>query len=308
METFEYQDRKICRWQIGASTFLADPSAGCRLMSWFLQLADGSTRDVFYWPENPEDLDFGKIHGGNPILFPFAGRCSIEGENGLWLDFNKEKRVMPQHGFARNCEFELVDSQPNRFSAKLIPNEIALEAYPYDYDFTVTYIFEELGFKVELSLNNHEAFPISWAPGHHFYFNIPWHSGLQRSDYTIHIPAKRALRHLPDGKLEPEILDKKKQLYSLGDPKLLNRIHLYLQTNECQVNPAGGEEPIYIRFLENNPLNNARTIVTWAPNEDSPFYCVEPWMSPPNSPAHRNGLQYVNPGENSTFTVEVSLT
>lgn len=307
METFEYQDRKICRWQIGASTFLADPTSGCRLMNWFLSLADGSTRDILYWPENPETDVVGDIYGGNPILFPFAGRCSVEGENGFWNDLNNEKRMMPQHGFARHSDFEIIESRENRFTAKLLPNPVSEEAYPYEYDFTVTYIFEELGFKVEMGLTNHEPFPIPWAPGHHFYLNIPWHAGLQRSDYTLDLPAKRALRHLPDGKLEPEKLDKKKQIYSLGDPKLLNRIHLYLQSNECKVNPAGGEEPIYIRILENLPLNNARTIVTWAPDENSPYYCVEPWMGPPNSPAHRNGLQFVNPGKSSTFTVEMSL-
>lgn len=307
MDTIEYQDRKVQRWKIGASTFLADPKSGCRLMSWFVHLADGSTRDILYWPESIRGSAFGDVHGGNPILFPFAGRCHVEEEVGHWLDMEGEKRPIPQHGFARHSEFELLDCRENRFTARLIPNDVSKTAYPYDYEFVVTYLMEELGFKVEFQLTNHESFAIPWAPGHHFYFNVPWHDGLNRGDYQLRLPAKRALRHLPNGKLQPEILDKKKEIYSLSDPKLINRIHLYLQSNECTLNPAGGEEPVHIRFLETEPLNNGRSIVTWSPDEETPYYCIEPWMSPPNSPAHRNGLQFVNPGKIASFTIEVSL-
>ena len=306
MDMIEYQERKIHKWSCGPSTFLFDVENGCRLMTWFLSLAD-DTREVIYWPENPKNQAIGDIYGGNPILFPFAGRCHVNGEPGYWKDPEGETRPIPQHGFARHSEFIMVDSQENRFTAKLVPDEAAQDAYPFEYGLEVTYILQDLGLSVELQLTNNDALPIPWSPGHHFYFSVPWHNGLSRGDYRLHLPAKRALRHLPDGSLEPEALEKKKTVYNLDDPALVNRIHLYLQSNECSLNTAGGEEPVYIRFLDTGPLGNARSIVTWAPGEGSPYYCVEPWMGPPNSPAHRNGLQFVNPGETGTFTVGVSL-
>ena len=77
------------------------------------------------------------------------------------------------------------------------------KAYPFDYRFTVRYVFEELSFKVFLKLENLGNQPILWSAGHHFYFTLPWHDGLERSDYRFKIPAKKCFRHAADGSLEP---------------------------------------------------------------------------------------------------------
>ena len=307
METFEYQGRKIYRWGIGASTFLVDPVAGARLLSWFVEMADGSVRDVIHWPEDADYEKIGKVRGGNPILFPFAGRCHVNGQSGLWQDMTGKTRPMPQHGFARDCAFEIKDASETRFRASLLIDGNAREAYPYDYEFQVSYLFSELGFLVELSLRNLEEFPIPWSPGHHFYFTLPWHEGFTRDNYEIHIPAKRAFLHLENGEFRPIVLDKRSECYSLEDALLVNRIHTHLRKPECKFGPKGGEEFVTVRFKEPESLPSSRALVTWTENNDVPFYCVEPWMGPPNGPSHRKGLQFVNPGQTAAFTVEVSL-
>jgi galactose mutarotase-like enzyme len=47
--------------------------------------------------------------------------------------------------------------------------------------------------------------------------------------------------------------------------------------------------------------------VTWTQADDSPYYCVEPWMGPANAPEHKKGLHYVAPGARETFTVSVAV-
>ena len=49
------------------------------------------------------------------------------------------------------------------------------------------------------------------------------------------------------------------------------------------------------------------TFVTWTLSEESPFYCVEPWMGPANSPEHQVGLHWVAPGASQSFVVEVAV-
>jgi hypothetical protein len=34
-------------------------------------------------------------------------------------------------------------------------------------------------------------------------FALPWHAGLERKDYAINIPAKKAFYHSNDGRLVP---------------------------------------------------------------------------------------------------------
>ena len=51
MEKIPYLGHTLTRWRVGQSTFLALPEKGARLMNWNIALADGSVRDVIYWPE-----------------------------------------------------------------------------------------------------------------------------------------------------------------------------------------------------------------------------------------------------------------
>jgi len=70
----------------------------------------------------------------------------------------------------------------------------------------------------------------------------------------------------------------------------------------------GGKEDINIRILQDTETASpANAMVIWTEFKDSPCYCVEPWMGPPNSAEHGKGLHTLEPGKRSSFTVEVSV-
>ena len=48
-------------------------------------------------------------------------------------------------------------------------------------------------------------------------------------------------------------------------------------------------------------------VVTWTQDEKSPFYCVEPWMGPPNAHETKVGLHSVAPGQTQKFYTEISI-
>jgi D-hexose-6-phosphate mutarotase len=131
MEKVVYLGREIGRWQSGPSTFLAMPEAGARLMNWNVTLGDGSVRDVLHWPELRSLDGFHKVRGGNPILFPFAGRTFDRGEIGHWLD-NGVRRPMPMHGIARQGAFKLTRCDAGGFTAQLQPDDAAREAFTFN--------------------------------------------------------------------------------------------------------------------------------------------------------------------------------
>jgi len=145
MEKISFQDHTLTRWRVGNSTFLALPEKGARLMNWNLTLGDGSVRDVLHWPENADFSDFAKVRGGNPILFPFNGRCFDKGEIFFWRAADGVKRPIPIHGIARQGEFKVTWCDARGFTAQFVPAEEARAAYPFEYEFTVTYRFEPLG-------------------------------------------------------------------------------------------------------------------------------------------------------------------
>lgn len=306
MEVIEHEGITLHRWNCGPASYLARPEMGARLMNWNLRMSDGSYRDVIHWPENADYERFAKVRGGNPILFPFSARTYHNGELGKWQDQHGTVRPMPQHGFSRDGQFALIETTENGFTAELQAGEIAQTAYPFQYRFTVRYEFEAVSFKVFLTLENQDDQPILWSAGHHFYFTLPWHHGLERKDYRFKIPAKKCFTHALDGSLAPvKPFDDQSDF---GKPENCDRIFTKLTSNEAVFGPAGGEEDIAIRILKDSDTYSPwNAFVVWTESDDSPFYCVEPWMGPPNSPEHKNGLHAVNPGESSEFGVEVAL-
>jgi len=305
MQVIDYKYIKINQWRLGPSTFRAWPAVGARLMDWQIAVAGQAPRPIIHWPADADLSKPAKIRGGNPILFPFVARTYDKGQIGFWQAPDGSRRPMPMHGFARDGHFTISRADETGFTAILAPSAAAQEAYPFNYQFLVTYEFFELSFKVHLELENRSSQPIPWCAGHHFYFRLPWHAGLQRKDYVLRVPAKKAFHHAGDGHLEPvkDFLPES----SFADPLNVDLIRCKLKSNLTTFGPKNDEENISIRLGSDPVPAPWASLVTWTENETSPFYCVEPWMGPPNSPEHEKGLHWVAPGASEKFSVEVSV-
>ena len=304
MEKISYLGETIMRWSIGPSTFLALPERGARLMNWNFTLGDGSVRDVIYWPELKTLDQFHRVRGGNPILFPFCGRTFDQGKIDHWRTSDGVQRPMPQHGIARQGQFKLVRLDARGFAAQLLPGTEEQAAYPYDYEFTVTYRFESLSLTCEFALKNLGRESIPWCPGHHFYFTLPWSEGLVRNNYVIRIPASERLKQDSAGQLvsAPQLNADE----SVANPALIDTLHSQLRSGEVRFGETGKNNAVIVRLGTNPIPPRDATFVTWTADEKAPFYCVEPWMGPPNAPEHKRGLELVRPGETCTFSVNVA--
>lgn len=297
-------DPRLIEFAVGSSRFLMAPEAGCRLMRWTLATASGQ-REILHWPDSAGGTPFASIRGGNPLLFPFAGRSFDRGVENTWRTGDGTRRPMPRHGFARDGRFVVAEQSDNSVTARLEPDDRARKAYPYDYAFGVRYRFEELSFKVDLILASTGGEPVPWSAGHHFYFTLPWHPGARRRDYQLHMDARKCAYHGPDGKL---VMDHDRETcHELADTKLIDRIHWQLRHNRISFGPKGGEEDIHLIIGEDPLPSRNVSLVTWSESGEAPYYCVEPWMGPPNAAEHGKGLNWVGPGEEQVFSVEVSL-
>jgi galactose mutarotase-like enzyme len=306
MEKIPYLGHTLTRWQVGPSTFLALPEIGARLMDWHLTLGDGTVRDIIYWPELSALDDIARVRGGNPILFPFCGRTFDAGTIHCWRDSDGIQRPMPIHGIARQGDFQVQRLDERGFTALFQPGDEARAAYPYNYEFTVSYRFEPLAVFAEFRLRNLDKKPIPWSAGHHFYFTLPWGPGRTRADYFVKIPAGATLRqNFDNGQLHPGPRPVAEQ--SLVSKDLIDVFHTSLKNNAVVIGERGGADKITIRLGPDRVPPKSAVMVTWTLADDSPFYCVEPWMGPANSPENKIGLYQVGPSETQTFLVEVSL-
>jgi len=305
MESVPYLGQTLSRWRVGASTFLALPELGARLVNWNVTHADGTVRDVIYWPELSTLDEVARVRGGNPILFPFNARTFHQGTIHQWKDPEGQVRPMPMHGIARQGKFRVTHSHELGFTAVLEPDAAAHEAYPYAYEFSVTYRFSPTGLSCEFSLENRDQRPIPWSAGHHFYFTVPWEEGLGRGDYSIQSPATRSVRQDPTGQLTPGPSFASEE--PLDRPELVDAIHLGLRQNTVVFGPRGTPGEVRVE-IGTQPVPVADSaIVTWSGAADAPYYCVEPWMGPPNAAEHGVGLHWVPPRQTRTFSVAVTI-
>lgn len=305
VETIDYFGRRIVRWTVGPSTFVAAPGDGARLMSWNVSLPDGGLRDVIHWPDLRNVEDFARVRGGNPILFPFCARTFDAGDIHFWRDTAGVRRQMPMHGFARQGRFDIQRLHDAGFTAILQPTEADHDCFPYRYEFRVSYRFGPTSLAVELTLRNNDRQPVPWSAGHHFYFAVPWHEGRPRADYAIEIPAARAVHQLPTGRLSaPEPVPASE---SFASPALIDRIHLGLRNRTVRFGPRDRGDAVLLRVGADETPPDWATVVTWTHAAESPFFCVEPWMGPPNSPENKVGYHLVKPGATQSFLVEIDL-
>lgn len=298
------QKFEIRKWRVGASEFSANVEAGARLVGWKLNLA-GCSREVLYWDKSVPQDGFGESYssarGGNPILFPFCGRSFADGREGHWRTPEGEIKPMYMHGFAAFGKFELETMSECGFVARYVPDAAAKASFAYDYNFRVEYEFAELSLICRMTLENLGDVRIPWGAGCHFYFTLPWHAGLTRENYRIVHDAKSATLTTKEGVSFPSRLDAN----CFADPDIKNRVLTKLKTGKVKFGLKNGEEDISLTIDGGGKPAVGTSIVTWAEFDDSPYYCVEPWMAPPNTQS--KPLHFVEPKGVGRFEVKVAL-
>ena len=237
MEKVSYQNIEINRWDVGPSTFLASPEKGARLLNWHINMSDGSVRDVIHWPENNANPLLQEVHGGVPILFPFAGACLHEGKENHWRCPDGVVRQMPMHGFARDSEFVIRSIDKAGFEVELTQKQSDKEFYPFEYTFTVIYHFLELSLQISLILENEGEPPY---PGRQACIRIssPWRKGLGRKNINCRLEQRRSFN------TKGGLMTKQAPSLPAGldNPDLINAVHYELDRPTAEISLLNGEE------------------------------------------------------------------
>jgi galactose mutarotase-like enzyme len=115
-----------------------------------------------------------------PVLFPIVGKLK---DNSF--SFNNNKFELPQHGFARDMEFELVSSEPGTCTFRLASNDETKKKYPFDFVFDINYILNGSTLTTNYSVKNNSGDKIYFSVGAHPGFNCPLMSNEKFEDYIL---------------------------------------------------------------------------------------------------------------------------
>lgn len=207
-----------------------------------------------------------------PVLFPIVGKlnsntCKIDGK----------EYILPQHGFARNLIFDLVQESENSLSYLLKYNEETLKIYPFKFELYIHYELEGRKLKITYKVINSDAKEVYFSIGGHPAFNVPVFEGESFEDYFIQFPEKETLeRNLLSGGL---LTEKKEKILNEQDQLHLKReyfdkdaiVLLSLKSNSLCLKSRKSEYRLKMDF-EGFPYFGI-----WSPPGNAPFICLEPW-------------------------------
>ena len=226
------------------------------------------------------------VRGGIPILFPIAGRLT----DGVY-EWNQQEYSMPSHGFARDLEWKLIQTeQENHASAtiRIQSNEKTKKYYPFDFEVHYKYILKENQLRIEQSYMNHSNEAMPTHIGFHPYFNTSEHHLQYGTDAQVFFNDRDYEKQAVNGSID---LTNKTCSYFLAEAKT-PEINFTLPEVNKTVRMTYGEEFKYI--------------VLWTEPE-APFICVEPWTAMPDALNHHNDLCMIPPHKQlqTHFTIAI---
>jgi galactose mutarotase-like enzyme len=278
----------------GQARVIVSTERGARILRW-----EKSGREIITWPDHADWTNILKVRGGNPVLFPFIARHFVDGKNELWRDAKGVVRPMPQHGFARDAKFSVVDDPAaNTLRMRLQASEFTRGFYPFDFQFDVVVRLQagarlEVGF--EITNTGDDSLP--YYAGHHFYFALP-HG--ERGHWTLELPCAAWGRQAPDGAIVREKAAAAK--LRLDDREIIDRFQIAPTESKMTLRHAQNDRRLTFELVHAGAVP-WYAVTTWTQGPESDFYCIEPWLGLPNAIHHGEGLRWLAPGARESATL-----
>lgn len=109
--------------------------------------------EILYPPELDPQATSAWVHGGMPLLFPFAGRVFDEGRQGLY-EVEGRKYPMPIHGFVYAKEWSVVDQSDEFVELSLRYSDKTLSLFPWLFQLHYRIELAEKGVKFRLHVEH----------------------------------------------------------------------------------------------------------------------------------------------------------
>jgi len=281
-----FQNQPVVELADRDSRLFVSADHGARILRW-----ERDGREIIRWPDDADWTKILKVRGGNPILFPFIARHFVDGKNEFWRDAAGVVRAMPQHGFARDAKFGVVEQTGTMVRMRLTDDEATHVFYPFAFQFDVVLVLHP-GSRLEIRFEttNKDTTPLPYYAGHHFYLAIPH---TERPQWFVRFPCKSWVRQNPDGSMVHRPATSSQ--LQLDDPSIIDQMNTKLLTDLIVLmNRDAGRRLVF--ELPHDGTAPWYAVTTWTENPDSAFFCVEPWLGLPNAIHHGEGLRHVAPG------------
>ena len=207
-----------------------------------------------------------------PILFPIVGRLK---EDSYF--YKNQKYSMTQHGFARDCEFELIEKDDDYLNFRLKSSDKTLEIYPFSFEFDIFYELMENRLIVSYRVKNKTNGEMFFSIGGHPAFNWPL-GNKEKNDYFFEFEnIKNTKRYYLNDKglvYKTENLEIEDNKIVLNEELFKNDALVFNDFNIKEVTFKNSKNKNYVKLeFEKFPY-----LGLWSKPSGAPFICIEPWF------------------------------
>ncbi len=203
----------------------------------------------------------------SPVLFPFVG-----GLRNNKYTYNGKEYEGIKHGFARDCDFNLVDVGEDSVTFLLEDSEETLKTYPFKFKLYITYILDGAKVTVKWHVENPNNCDMHFSIGAHPAFNLKPDGNYFKFDNKGDITYKL---------IDAEGLVIPHKEYTLENDGyapivsgMFNKDAFIIEGEQArEVALCDKDKNEYVKVSFTSPLFGL-----WQPvGDDVPFVCIEPW-------------------------------
>lgn len=210
----------------------------------------------------------------SPVLFPIVGRL-LDDE----YSYEGELYTMTQHGFARDCEFDLIEETDTSVKYRLVSNKDTYKVYPFDFELDIEYILEDNNLIVKWVVTNKDSKVMPFQIGAHPAFNFLNGSLIEISQKTN----QYLLNKTPY--IQQIERDINVDSILVDNTSFINDAIVYDNVDRVILRDEKKQVAIDCKGF---PYIGLWTKVT--NNENAPFICLEPWYGIADFKNHNKNL------------------
>ncbi len=253
------------------------------------------TGEEYMWQADPE------IWGRHaPVLFPIVGRLKNDE-----YKYQGKTYHMGQHGFARDCDFEVENHTQESITFLLKDNEKTREMNPFKFEFRVNYNLMNNLLEENFSVVNKSDETMIFGVGGHPGFNLPVNNGEEKEDYyfdmhpsiaRVKIPLKGAYLDWNNRSLAStdSFIGLSDELFK--DDALIYELHGHDNKVSLRTDKSKFHMIVWTR--------NAPYVGIWSQYPNTANYvCIEPWWGIADREdadgelEHKYGMNHLEPGK-----------
>ncbi len=206
-----------------------------------------------------------------PILFPIIGKL----KDNIYY-YYQQVYSLPQHGFARDMQWKLIEQTEKNITFELTANAETLKIYPFHFSLIVNYILEDAELKIIFTVFNPNHCVLPFSIGFHPAFNT--FSALQYFKIEI-LPKQELLQRtiLHNGLLlnqTEQVQLSQKSFFPLST-SLFDKDAVVFCHQDIKEVALVSEQFNYKMQID---CGNCANIGIWTKPNCNNFVCIEPWM------------------------------